>query len=77
MLEKDIENLIAQYPDEFFPKEGFKLVSQQFNISGRRIDLLFEDNHNCEIIVEVKRGILTGEASGQIVEYYGLLKSLS
>jgi hypothetical protein len=26
MLEKDIENLIANYPEEFFPGEGFTLV---------------------------------------------------
>jgi len=74
MLEKDIENLIANHPDEFFPGEGFKLVAQQYVIDGRRLDLLFEDKHNRQVIVEIKRGILTREASGQIVEYYGLLK---
>src|SRR3989337_298916 len=74
MQEKDMENLIAQHPDEFFPNEGFKLVSQQYNIGGRRIDILFEDKHSRKVIVEVKRGILTREASGQIIEYYGLLK---
>lgn len=74
MQEKDIENLIAQHPDEFFPNEDFKLVSQQYNIGGRRIDILFEDKHSRKVIVEVKRGILTREASGQIIEYYGLLK---
>ncbi len=37
MLEKDIENLLANYPDEFFPGEGFKLINQQFTIEGRRI----------------------------------------
>ena len=75
MLEKDIENLIAKYPDETFPGEGFKLLGQQVPICGRRIDILFEDKHKRKIIVEVKRGILSREASGQIAEYYGLLKS--
>ena len=75
MLEKDIENIIASYPEEFFPKEGFKLVGQQVIIEGRRLDILFEDKHKRQIIVEVKRGILTREASGQIAEYYGLLKN--
>jgi len=74
MLEKDIENLIAAYPEEFFPGEGFKLISQQYFIEGRRIDILFEDKLGRKIIVEVKRGILTREAAGQIAEYYGLLK---
>lgn len=76
MLEKDIENLLANYPDEFFPGEGFKLINQQFTIEGRRIDILFEDKHGRQIIVEVKRGILSREASGQIAEYYGLLKNV-
>lgn len=74
MLEKDIENLIANYPAEFFPGEGFKLLGQQITVEKRRIDVLFEDKHGRQIIVEVKRGILSREASGQIAEYYGLLK---
>jgi RecB family endonuclease NucS len=75
MLEKEIENLIANYPNEFFPKENLKLISQQYPIEGKRIDILFEDNLKRKIIVEIKRDILTREASGQIAEYYGLLKS--
>jgi EVE domain/Endonuclease NucS len=75
MLEKDIENLIAQYPEDFFPNEGFSLIGQQYSIEGRRIDILFEDSSKRKIIVEVKRGILTREASGQVAEYFGLLKS--
>lgn len=75
MLEKDIENLIAQHPAEFFPNEGLRLVAQQATIDGRRIDVLFADRHDRQIIVEVKRGILTREASGQVAEYYGLMKN--
>jgi len=77
MLEKDIENLIARYPKEFFPKEEFLLLGQQHTIEGRRIDILFQDKFGRKIIVEVKRGILTREASGQVMEYYGLMKSQS
>jgi hypothetical protein len=75
MLEKDMENLIAAHPDEIFPGEGFRLLGQQVAVEGRRLDILFEDKHKRRIIVEVKRGILTREASGQIAEYYGLLKN--
>ena len=75
MLEKDIENLVANYPEEIFPGEGFKLIGQQITIEGRRLDILFEDKHKRQVIIEVKRGILTREASGQIAEYYGLLKN--
>lgn len=75
MLEKDIENIIAANPDEIFPSEGYILVGQQVVVEGRRLDILFEDKHKRKVIVEVKRGILTREASGQIAEYYGLLKN--
>lgn len=75
MREKDIENLVAQYPDDFFHKEQLKLISQQYVVEGKRFDILFEDKHHRKVIVEIKLGILSREASGQIVEYYGLLKS--
>ena len=74
MLEKDIENLISAHPKEFFPREEFKLVAQQHTIKKRRLDILFEDKYGRFIIIEVKRGILSREASGQVIEYYGLLK---
>ncbi len=75
MIEKDIENIIAQHPEDIFPGEGFKLVGQQIVIEGRRLDILFEDKHKRQVIIEVKRGILTRDSSGQIAEYYGLLKN--
>jgi hypothetical protein len=75
MLEKDIENLIAQYPDEFFPFSGFKLIGQQVRLGKCFADIIFEDKYKRKVIVEIKRGILSREASGQIIEYYGLLKS--
>jgi hypothetical protein len=75
MLEKDIENLIAKYPDEFFPNSGFKLIGQQVKLKRCYADIIFEDNYKRKIIVEVKRGILSRDASGQLIEYYGLLKT--
>ncbi len=75
MLEKDIENLIAQHPDEFFPNSEFTLVGQQIKLGKCYADIIFEDRHKREIIVEVKRGILSRDASGQVMEYYGLLKT--
>jgi len=75
MLEKDIENLIASHPDEFFPSSGFKLIGQQIRLGKCFADIIFEDRFSRKIIVEVKRGILSGDASGQVMEYYGLLKN--
>ena len=77
MLEKDIENLIAQNPDEFFPNSGFKLVGQQIKLGKCYADIIFEDRYKRKVIVEVKRGILSRDASSQVTEYYGLLKSQS
>lgn len=75
MLEKDIENLLAQNPDIFFPKSGFRLIGQQVKLGRCYADIIFEDKHNRKVIVEVKRGILSRDASGQVMEYYGLLKN--
>lgn len=75
MLEKDIENLIAKYPDDFFPSSGFKLIGQQVRLGRCFADIIFEDKFNRKVIIEVKRGILSRDASGQVMEYYGLLKN--
>jgi hypothetical protein len=77
MLEKDIENLIASFPDEFFPKSGFKLVGQQVRLGNKYADIIFQDQFDRKIIVEVKRGILSRDAAGQVMEYYGLLKEIN
>ncbi len=74
MKEKDIENLIALYPHEFFPKDNFKLKGQQVKLGRCSADILFTDEYDRQVIIEVKRGILSREAAGQIIEYYGLLK---
>jgi hypothetical protein len=74
MLEKDIENLIAKYPDEFFPAEELKLKGQQIKLGSCYADIIFTDKHDITIIVEVKRGILSRDAAGQIIDYYGLMK---
>lgn len=75
MLEKDIENLIAKYPDEFFPTSGFQLVGQQVRLGRCFADIIFKDKFDRNVVVEVKRGILSRDASGQVMEYYGLLKN--
>lgn len=74
MLEKDIENLIAKYPQEFFPKETLTLKGQQFKIGSCYADIIFTDKFGRLIVIEIKRGVLAREATGQVFEYYGLLK---
>jgi len=74
MLEKDIENLIAQHPNDFFQNANFKLQGQQVKLGSCYADILFTDKYERKIIIEVKRGILSRDAAGQVIEYYGLLK---
>jgi len=74
MLEKDMENLIARYPEEFFPNSGFELIGQQINLDNRHVDIEFRDKYDRTIFIEVKKGVLSRDAAGQILEYYGLFK---
>jgi len=75
MLEKDIENLIARYPEEFLPYKDLQLVGQQVRIENYPLDIVFKNNANEKVIVEVKRGILSRNAIPQIMDYYGVMKS--
>jgi RecB family endonuclease NucS len=56
------------------PRKKFKLVAQQQTVQKRRLDILFGDKYGHFIIIEVKRSILSREASGQVIVYYALLK---
>ena len=74
MLEKDIENLIATHPDKFLPYRNLKLIGQQVRLGTYFADIIFEDEFQTKIVIEVKRGILSREAVAQIMDYYGLMK---
>ena len=70
MLEKDIENLIAKYPDEFLNNPNLELVGQQVKLDKYFADIIFKDTtQNKMIIVEVKKGILNRDAIPQIMDY--------
>ena len=79
MLEKDIENLLADYPSEFIFKSDLTLIRQQYPLDSKKADIIFENSKGEMIIVEIKRGLLTREglgqfALGQAMEYYGRLR---
>ena len=74
MLEKDMENLLAKYTEEFFPKRKLKLIGQQVKLGTYYADIIFENEIGDTVVVEVKRGILSRDAVGQIIDYYGMLK---
>ncbi len=75
MKEKDIENLIAKYPDEFFEDKKLILVEQQANLGKFFADIIFKDEGGNKVIVEIKRGIPKRDAIGQLMEYYGEYKN--
>jgi hypothetical protein len=75
MLEKDIENLVARYPEEFLSEKDLELIGQQVRLESYFADIIFKNKKNDTIIVEVKRGILSREAIPQIMDYYGVVKS--
>jgi hypothetical protein len=76
MLERDMEDLIADYPDDFFPDKGFELRGRQKSFAGvGRFDLLFEDRHKTQILMELKAGPAKYEVATQLAKYKDELRS--
>lgn len=74
MKEADMRDLMAAHPGEFFNGK-LTLVGTEVLLEGKRVDIIFEDRHGRGIIVELQRGVLSREKSGQIAEYWGLMKT--
>jgi len=75
MIERDMEDLIASYPDEFFGRKQFVLVGRQKSFAGvGRFDLLFEDEFKSAILVELKARTLKYEDATQVAKYRDELK---
>jgi len=77
-LERDLEDsLISQYEELFhdFYIFGDNNEGIQYQIGGKRIDLLLEHKTQNQLLaIELKAGIAKYEAFGQISMYLGLLK---
>ena len=55
MLERDMEELIANYPAEFLPDHGLTLTGRQQTFAGvGRFDLLFRDRFGTNVLMELK-----------------------
>jgi hypothetical protein len=75
MIEKDMEDLIAAYPDDFFPDRHFALIARQRSFAGiGRFDLVFEDSFKSTILIELKARTLKYEDATQIARYRDELK---
>ncbi len=71
--EKDFEDALAKYPELI--EEGLRLIGRQKVLYGRRIDLLFEDKLQRQLLVELKSGPIRDEHIGQLMHYEGALLS--
>ena len=76
MLERDMEDLIAKHPDDFFPGRGFELLGRQRSFTGvGRFDLLFKDRFETRILMELKAVSAKYEVATQLAKYKDELKA--
>ena len=52
MIEREMEDLLAAYPEEFFQRQSFVLKGRQQSFAGAgRFDLLFGDQFQTSILM--------------------------
>jgi len=77
MLEKDMEELIARYSQEFFPRKKLILMDRQRNFPGvGRFDLMFLDEYNTNILMELKARTAKYEDASQLAKYLDAMNAL-
>jgi AAA domain/Endonuclease NucS len=77
MTEKEMEDLIAAYPDDFFFQHQLVLRGRQQSLGGvGRFDLLFEDRFKSKILMELKAHTLNYENATQVANYRDELRRL-
>ena len=65
-----MEDLLWKYPDEVFPRQGFKPVARQFTLSGAgRLDISFRDANDRLWVIEVKAVPVRTETADQVHRY--------
>ena len=76
MLERDMEELIARYPSEFFPLFEFTLSGRQGVFPGvGRYDLLFDDSRGMKILMELKARPAKYADAEQLAKYNDALRA--
>ena len=71
MSEKEYGNIIIKYPELI--EAGLVLEGREVNVFNRKIDLLFKDEYNRQLIVELKVVPINDKHIGQIIDYYSAL----
>ena len=69
IMEKDLEDMICKYPELI--EEGLTFKGRQINLFGKIMDILFEDRFKQRLIIELKKGVITREHVGQVMDYVG------
>jgi hypothetical protein len=70
MTERQMEDLIAQFPDEFFSGRGLVLKGRQQSFAEvGRFDLLFVDSYQTSVLMELKARTAKYEDASQLAEY--------
>jgi hypothetical protein len=71
MIEKEMEDLLALFPEDFFPNRRFVLEGRQKSFAEvGRFDLLFKDEHGWFILMELKAHTLKYEDASQVARYF-------
>jgi RecB family endonuclease NucS len=69
--EQQLENLLADHPDDFFPDRQFRLIGRQTSFAGvGRFDLLFEDHAERKWLIELKAVPLKITDTDQLMRYH-------
>jgi len=70
MIEKQMEDLIASFPKDFFPRKELVLKDRQKSFAGvGRFDLLFEDEFQTQILMELKAVQARYDDATQLAKY--------
>jgi len=75
MIERDMEDLIAAYPGDFFSRNHLVLIGRQRSFAGvGRFDLVFEDEFKSTVLMELKARTLKYDDATQVAKYRDELK---
>ncbi|MGO9121684.1 MAG: endonuclease NucS domain-containing protein [Desulfomonilaceae bacterium] len=74
LLESQIEDVFEAFYKQLLSQD-LTLVGRQCIYGNRRVDLLFKDEGNRSVVVELKRDAPTKEDLGQLLEYAGLIEN--
>lgn len=76
MIEREMEDLLAACPEEFFPAYQWTLKGRQHTFAGvGRFDLLFEDQRGTNILVELKAVPVKYPDADQLAKYKDALRA--